>query len=387
MRHFKFLIVFLLFSCNSENFLIKVTNDLNINRSFETVELDLNLFPQKIINNISEYGIFDLKNNLLLSQIIDNNLDGKNDIIIFQPQINSNSSVNFLFKKKNKSNIKKDKNICYSNLITKRMDDFAWENDRVAFRTYGPEAQRLILNNKKGGIISSGIDCWLKRVEYPIIEKWYAQHFEKISSYHEDIGEGLDNYHVGKSRGAGGFSILIDKEYYNSRNFIKSRIISNGPLRTIFELEYEDWNIPKGYIEEKKIISLDKGNNLCKIAVQIKGTKSISPGIFLNEFDGKISKNLKNSWVSYWQPHYDSELGNALLSKNKYIIGSHKYLGEGLDKNHLYLDLKVVDNYVEYYTGFTWLKSNQFNDKESWNSYLDNFSMKLNNPLKIEIIL
>ena len=129
------------------------------------------------------------------------------------------------------------------------MDDFAWENDRVAFRTYGPEAQRLILNNKKGGIISSGIDCWLKRVEYPIIEKWYAQHFEKISSYHEDIGEGLDNYHVGKSRGAGGFSILIDKEYYNSRNFIKSRIISNGPLRTIFELEYEDWNIPKGYIE------------------------------------------------------------------------------------------------------------------------------------------
>ena len=377
----------MLFSCNSENFLIKVTNDLNINRSFETVELDLNLFPQKLINNISEYGIFDLKNNLLLSQIIDNNLDGKNDIIIFQPQIDSNSSVNFLFKKKNKSNIKKDKNICYSNLITKRMDDFAWENDRVAFRTYGPEAQRLILNNKKGGIISSGIDCWLKRVEYPIIEKWYAQHFEKISSYHEDIGEGLDNYHVGKSRGAGGFSILIDKEYYNSRNFIKSRIISNGPLRTIFELEYEDWNIPKGYIEEKKIISLDKGNNLCKIAVQIKGTKSISPGIFLNEFDGKISENLKNSWVSYWQPHYDSELGNALLSKNKYIIGSHKYLGEGLDKNHLYLDLKVVDNYVEYYTGFTWLKSNQFNDKESWNSYLDNFSMKLNNPLKIEIIL
>lgn len=377
----------MLFSCNSENFLIKVTNDLNINRSFETVELDLNLFPQKIINNISEYGIFDLKNNLLLSQIIDNNLDGKNDIIIFQPQIDSNSSVNFLFKKKNKSNIKKDKNICYSNLITKRMDDFAWENDRVAFRTYGPEAQRLILNNKKGGIISSGIDCWLKRVEYPIIEKWYAQHFEKISSYHEDIGEGLDNYHVGKSRGAGGFSILIDKEYYNSRNFIKSKIISNGPLRTIFELEYEDWNIPKGYIEEKKIISLDKGNNLCKIAVQIKGTKSISPGIFLNEFDGKISENLKNSWVSYWQPHYDSELGNALLSKNKYIIGSHKYLGDGLDKNHLYLDLKVVDNYVEYYTGFTWLKSNQFNDKESWNSYLDNFSMKLNNPLKIEIRL
>ena len=56
-----------------------------------------------------------------------------------------------------------------------------------------------------------------------------------------------------------------------------------------------------------------------------------------------------------------------------------------VDKNHLYLYLKVIDNYVEYYTGFTWLKSKQFDDKESWNNYLDNFSLKLNNPLKIEI--
>ena len=94
---------------------------------------------------------------------------------------------------------------------------------------------------------------------------------------------------------------------------------------------------------------------------------------------------MENSWVSYWQPHDDSELGNALLSKNKYVIGSHKFVGEDFDKNHLYLDLKVIDNYVEYYTGFAWLKSKQFDDKESWNNYLDNFSLKLNNPLKIEI--
>ena len=60
-------------------------------------------------------------------------------------------------------------------------------------------------------------------------------------------------------------------------------------------------------------------------------------------------------------------------------------LQDDVDKNHLYLYLKVIDNYVEYYTGFTWLKSKQFDDKESWNNYLDNFSLKLNNPLKIEI--
>jgi hypothetical protein len=55
MIHFNYLIVFLLFSCNSEIFLIKVTNDLNMNRSYETVEIDLNLFTEKIINIISNH--------------------------------------------------------------------------------------------------------------------------------------------------------------------------------------------------------------------------------------------------------------------------------------------------------------------------------------------
>ena len=51
--------------------------------------------------------------------------------------------------------------------VPERLDDFAWENVKIAFRAYGLAARDRTEN--------SGIDCWLKRVDYPIIDKWYGQ--------------------------------------------------------------------------------------------------------------------------------------------------------------------------------------------------------------------
>lgn len=68
--------------------------------------------------------------------------------------------------------------------VSERMDDFAFEINKVAFRVYGPALRDSQENN--------GTDCWLKRVDYPIIDKWYKGHLEGVS-YHEDNGEVTDN--------------------------------------------------------------------------------------------------------------------------------------------------------------------------------------------------
>src|SRR5205085_8225450 len=94
----------------------------------------------------------------------------------------------------------------YSRFVPERIDDYAWENDRVAFRTYGPVTQRIVEEGKPGGTLSSGLDCWLKRVPYPVIDKWYKKSIEG-GSYHKDEGEGYDPYHVGLSRGCGGIGV------------------------------------------------------------------------------------------------------------------------------------------------------------------------------------
>lgn len=83
----------------------------------------------------------------------------------------------------------------FARFAPERKDDFAWENDMVAFRAYGPALRDSVKN--------AGVDCWLKKVNYPIINKWYKQHLEQDTSYHVDHGEGLDNYHVGASAGCG----------------------------------------------------------------------------------------------------------------------------------------------------------------------------------------
>ena len=77
-------------------------------------------------------------------------------------------------------------------------EDYAWENDRIAFRMYGP-ALAAEVNN--------GIDVWTKRVRYLIVKKWYKESEGSApgkDTYHQDRGEGADFFEVGKSLGAGG---------------------------------------------------------------------------------------------------------------------------------------------------------------------------------------
>lgn len=40
---------------------------------------------------------------------------------------------------------------------------------------------------------------------------------------------------------------------------------------------------------------------------------------------------------------------------------------------------------VDYYTGFGWKKSGQFDAPDAWNAYLNDFSLKLQHPLVVEV--
>ena len=85
----------------------------------------------------------------------------------------------------------------YARFVPERLDDVAWENDRIAHRMYG-----FALNTPAAGgerLRGSGIDVWAKRVSYPIIDRWYAKGHDQ---FHKDgEGEGLDLYSIGGSRG------------------------------------------------------------------------------------------------------------------------------------------------------------------------------------------
>ncbi len=378
--YFLYLCVALLFSCSKkEQKTITVKNTLNIERVFETVELTKEFLK---VDSLSNLGVKDKDSGeLLVSQLIDNNQDGVYDMLIFQPKVAPNSEKTYHIVPVLETDKRETLAYCFSRFVPERTDDYTWENNKVAFRVFGPTAQKMIEDSVPGGTLSSGVDAWLKRVDYPIINKWYEKTTSGKGSYHEDDGEGLDNFHVGISRGIGGIAVKKDSTYYVSKNFSSWKTISTGPIRTSFYLKYEDWDANGQVIRESRIVSLDYGSNLTKFDISLRGTETVVAGITLHEKDGTITNNKENHWVSYWQPHGDSELGTAIVSSGAYFVDSYEYSTEETDLSHAFTNLKVSNHKVEYYAGFGWKKSGQFETKASWENYLNQFSLKIKTPL------
>ena len=157
---------------------------MDVARQNETVEIDIDDLPQEMTSIIDRVGVYDPSENIFVTtQLIDLDKDGIMDQLIFQPELapKSSKTYNIIEQLEKETEVK----YCYSRFVPTRIDDYTWENNRVAFRTYGPAAQDLIENGQKGGIISSGIDCWLKKVDYPVIDKWYKASEEEGISYHD----------------------------------------------------------------------------------------------------------------------------------------------------------------------------------------------------------
>ncbi|GAL67170.1 DUF4861 domain-containing protein [Jejuia pallidilutea] len=374
-------------SCNSTTQqIITVTNNLNVSRSFETVEINKTDIKLEEGQTFESLSIKDLSTNtVLVSQFVDVDNDGNADVLLFQPEINANSEKQFQLLQVEASSKPEVAEHCYSRFVPERTDDYAWENNKVAFRTYGPTAQKMVEEGVQGGTLSSGIDAWLKRVEYPIINKWYKNEQEKPGAYHIDSGEGLDNFHVGVSRGVGGIAVKVDTTYYTSKNFTSWKTITTGPIRTSFVLEYANWDANGQTITETKHISLDYGSNFSRFEIELTGTDAIYAGLTLHEKDGIPTQNESLGYISYWEPHFDSELGTAIIVPNNNMISSELFDTPVKDWSNLFAKIKVNSGKAIYYAGFGWKKAKEITSKEAWEKHIEAFALKVNNPLKVTI--
>ena len=365
---------------------ITITNSLKTDRKFETVVLSRKAIGLENALDINKFGVREMgTKTFLVSQWVDEDGDGIVDELLFQPKLNALSIKKYEVVLNPDTKSKAFEISCYSRFVPERTDDYAWENNKVAFRTYGPVAQKMVEDKIKGGTLTSGIDAWLKRVEYPILNKWYEKYTTGTGTYHKDTGEGLDNFHVGDSRGIGGVAVKIDTTYFYSKNFISWKTITTGPIRTSFILTYADWDAAGNKITEVKHISLDYGSFLSRFEIAVSGTKELSTGITLHNNDGKTEGNLKEGWIDYWQPIDDSELGTGIVFPKNTMISFEKYVVANKDLCNLYATLKVKENKVIYYTGFGWKKQGEFTTKEAWETYLGQFAKNINNPLLVVI--
>lgn len=248
-----------------------------------------------------------------------------------------------------------------------RGSDIAWENDRIAYRLYGPSVRAKV---------SNGIDVWTKKVDYPIIDNWYKLNDEG-KDYHTDRGEGCDFYHMGKLRGCGAIAIWIDNKPYASETFDTYKFIKNQTDGIAFQLNYQTWNVPGMKIEEKKIIEMGMRTNLFKVTSTIKSEKDqeITVAVGITTY-GKpeIIKNQKKASIAAWEntsPEHGS-IGSAVLVNPDNFVGYASYEGDE------YVLVKVKTNVpFVYYTGVGWDQSKQFKQKSDWFKYVEKESKKV----------
>ncbi len=373
------------FTVQSQNKIITISNNLKVDREFETVELTKESLGLASNAKLENYAVKNSSTNSFLeTQTVDNDGDGIMDVLLFQPKIKASSKQDFeVFVGTNPSASKVVN--CYSRFVPERTDDYAWENNKVAFRTYGPVAQKMVEDKIPGGTLTSGIDAWLKRVDYPIINKWYEKATNGTGTYHKDTGEGLDNFHVGDSRGVGGIAVNVEGKYYFSKNFISWKTITTGPIRTSFILTYADWDAKGNKITESKLISLDYGSQLSRFEINITGTKSIAAGLTLHDKKGTTGTDLKKGWLSYWEPLEDSEIGTGLIAPNNTLTSFDNHVTDEKDLSNLYGNISVKNGKAIYYAGFGWKKGSPFQTKQEWEAYLSSFAEKVNNPLIVKI--
>lgn len=264
----------------------------------------------------------------------------------------------------------------YGRFVPERKDDFAWENDRIAFRMYGKALENYPKEN------AHGIDVWSKRTSEMVIDTWY-----KLDNYHHDNGQGLDYYKVGMTLGAGDIAPCIQDSIYYSRNYRTQKMLDNGPLRTTFELGYEEWQAGNTQVSVTKTISLDAGSQLNRMQVLYTirqgGSLPVAAGIVKREEPGVQLLDEQQGVLGYWEPPYgtDGTMGVGCIFPA--ATGQPHMTA---DTVHL-LNKATVTNQQPfvYYFGAAWSKAGKFRDATQWFAYLERFAQQLKQPLQVKV--
>lgn len=261
----------------------------------------------------------------------------------------------------------------YARYVPERKDDFAWENDQIAFRTYG----KAIEGSNEDAY---GFDVWVKRTNKMIINERY-----KLADYHTDHGDGLDYYQVGHTLGAGNMAPYVKDTLRYSANYHRWKMLDNGPLRSTFQLIYDSWNAGGIKIGVIKTISLDAGSQLSRIennyTFDETQTLPIVAGISKRANPGKILLNEEQGIMAYWEPASDK---NGTTATG--VILTTPVSNMWVDKIQLLAKTTVQNNEpVIYYSGAAWDKAGKFTDAKKWFDYLENFYHEINNPLVVSV--
>ena len=391
----------------SSDFTVTISNDQAFDRTEELIEVPIADIAKKVqpIDNEEKYIILDDEGNQIPYQItFDDNL-------LFPVTVEAKSKATYTIAIGEAIEVEPS---VYGRHYPERLDDVAWENDRVAYRAYGPALQAR-------GERAYGYDVWVKRVPGLVVEQRYANElnpdtqaeiarlrkerkYEEANelyhsiSYHVDHGNGLDCYKVGPTLGCGTTALMNGDNIVYPYCWKEYEIMENGPLRFTVKFTYNPIVVGKDSAVETRIISLEKGSQLNKTIISYEGLKQTMPiatGLVIHpenpeayEIEGDkgyiayedLTDNVNNdNGIIY----VGAIIPNKLKEAKATLFSDKEARERGASGHVLAIGTYKPESQYTYYWGSGWSKYG-FESMDAWTEYLDHYAQRVHNPLKVE---
>ncbi len=233
-----------------------------------------------------------------------------------------------------------------------QMEGPAWENDLVGFRNYFDER--------------NGMDIFGKKTTDMVLDTVGIN-----ASYHVHQPWGMDILKVGSSLGAGAIALLKNDSLYRIGPDCKGtyRYITSGPVRSVFELKFEDFTIGNDVYTITHQITIWKGDYRYESKVWLEGgdgTEHLVTGIVNMKLKNNdtLYKNMHDGFVSLTTHDKQADAGEYLALG--FLIPENNFLysertpdsGEGIVQSY-YAVLNNESYPVSFHFYSGWEKTDQ----------------------------
>ena len=360
---------------------IKAVNKLQIARASQTIELTATQLAPLGEKNLNKIHVKDAAGKELICQAVDVDFDEFHtpDIVIFQSDFAPGETKTFTVTDGAVQVFKPEDYKAYGRFVRERFDDFAWENDLIAHHTYGKALETW----KGEPLTSSAIDIWSKLHPTLIINEWYMM---GDAFYHHMNSNGGDDYSAGATRGDGGNGLWADDKLWVSKNFVNSRTLASGPIRVMFELDYDPFDVNGRQVAETMRISLDAGSQMDHYQVTFKPVsagETLTAAVGLKKVRGdQADFNAARGALAIWEPMEKNQGMQGIAA----IVDPKSFVKQAEDKsNNLLLLNAGPNNSVNYWAGFAWDKAGKITTADDWKKYVDEFAQGVQSPIEVSV--
>ncbi|MGM9736519.1 MAG: DUF4861 family protein [Candidatus Cryptobacteroides sp.] len=359
-----------LVSCGNAGQNVLVSNESDLARTNETVELSF-----AALQNGDD--VLTADNAIVLNHLgkqvpcqVYTEKDGE-QVLVFQADVAGHSCVKYTVKAGEREEFAIR---AYSRHVPERVDDYAYENNLVAGRIYGPA-----LADPR----TYGSDVWLKCTDRLVIDDWF-----KKMDYHHNYGEGMDCYKVANTLGGGAAAPYCGDKIVIGDNWATQEHLCDGPVRTKAYFTYNAINVDGKPVTAVREISLDANTRFVKSTTWFNAEAESLPIVLgaiqhdvLHRADGE-------NWIAFTEVASDTKQpeidGNISIG----LVLSPEMVSEGtatLDGHAVIMTTATVGAPVTVWTASGWSQGG-VESPEAWEALVKDFAYAQANPLKVEIV-